>query len=66
MLTKSNTAKKPNLSAAEEKAVMTMTVTTLRSLQLDSNYKFFWSKVTATAAQLGVHKTQFPRHRKAP
>ena len=45
---------------------MTMTVTTLRSLQLDSNYKLFWAKVTATAAQLGGHEAQFPHCRKAP
>ena len=44
---------------------MTMTVTTLRSLQSDSNYKIFWVKVTATAAQLGVHEVQFPCHKKA-
>ena len=44
---------------------MTMTVTTFRSLRSDSNYKLFWVKVTATAAQLGVHEAQFPHCRKA-
>ena len=44
---------------------MTMTVTTFRSLRSDSNYKLFWVKVTATAAQLGVHEAWFPHCRKA-
>ena len=44
---------------------MTMTVITFRSLRSDSNYKLFWVKVTATAAQLGVHEAQFPYCRKA-
>ena len=43
-----------------------MTVTTLRSLWSDSNYKLFWAKVTSTAAQLGVHEAQIPHRRKAP
>ena len=62
----SRTLQKTNLSAAEGQAVMTVTVTTFRSLRSDSNYKLFWVKVTATAAQLGVHEAQFPHCRKAP
>ena len=44
---------------------MTVTVTTLRSLQSDPNYKLFWVKIAATAAQLRVHEAQFPCCRKA-
>ena len=44
---------------------MTMTVTTLRSLRSDSNYRLFYVKVTATAAQLGVHEAQFPSLQKS-
>ena len=44
---------------------MTMTITTLKSLRSDSNYKLFRMKVTATAAQLGVHGAQLPCRRKA-
>lgn len=62
----SRVMQKADICAAEGQEVMTLTLTTLRSLRNDSSFCQFWQRVLTSSDGLGVEKPTLPRRRKTP
>ena len=52
--------------AGEGQVVAAMTVSTMKSLCNDANFKLFWQKVATSAANLPIDELTLPHRRKLP
>ena len=62
----SRTVQKEDMSAAEGQEVVSLTLTTLKSIRNDASFDLFWQRVCASAEEVDVDKPILPRRRKLP
>ena len=62
----SRTEQKGDTSAAEGQEVVSLTLTTLKSICSDASFDLFWQRVCASAEEVDVDKPILPRRRKLP
>ena len=62
----SRTVQKEDMSAAEGQEVVSLTLTTLKSLRNDASFDLFWQRFCASAEEVDVDKPILPRRRKLP
>ena len=62
----SKTMQKEDMCAAEAQHVMSLTLTTLKSIRNDVSFNSFWQSACASAQELDVNDPALPRCRKAP
>ena len=62
----SKTMQKEDMCAAEAQHVMSLTLTTLKSIRNDVSFNSFWQRACASAQELDVNDPALPRRRKAP